>query len=217
MSWVSAEGGGPLRKLIASTNHQIPWSFHPGGSRLAFYQRSPNAGGSAIFNLWTVPIKIDGDAITAGSPEPFLVSGAFEVYPEFSPDGRWVTYTSLESGAYEIYVRAFPDNGRKWQVSNGGGVIAHWAKDGQRLFYRTIDQRLMVENYTTSGAVFKAQAPRLWLDVRLAETGVLPNFDVAPDGRIAALLSPNQAGQQDDHHVTFVMDFLAEVRRLAPL
>jgi hypothetical protein len=56
----------------------------------------------------------------------------------------------------------------------------------------------------------------LWVDVRLADTGVLPNFDVAPDGRIAALVSPLQAGQQDEHHVTFVMDFLAEVRRRAP-
>ena len=75
----------------------------------------------------------------------------------------------------------------------------------------------MVENYTTSGAVFKPQAPRLWLDVRLADTGVLPNFDVGKDGRIAALLSPNQDGQQDEHHVTFVTDFLAEVRRRPPL
>lgn len=217
MSWLSAEGGGPVRKLVASTDQQIPWSFHPSGSRLAFYQRSLNAGGSTTFNLWTVPIRMDGNAIAAGKPEPFLVSNAFEVYPEFSPDGRWLAYTSLETGAYEIYVRAFPDSGRKWQVSNGGGVMAHWAKDGQRLFYRTNDQRLMVANYTTSGAAFQPQAPRLWFDARLAETGVLPNFDVGRDGRIAALFSPNQVGQQDDHHVTFVMDFLAEVRRRAPL
>ena len=217
MRWLSIEGGGPLRTLVGGTDAQIPWSFHPTGSRLAFYQRSLNAGGSTAFNLWTVPIKMDGDVITAGRPEPFLVSNAFEVYPEFSPDGRWVVYTSLESGAYEIYVRAFPDNGRQWQVSNGGGVVAHWARDGKRLFYRTSDQRLMVAEYTTSGPAFKPQAPRLWVDVRLADTGVLPNFDVAPDGRIAALVSPPQAGQQDEHHVTFVMDFLAEVRRRAPL
>jgi hypothetical protein len=75
----------------------------------------------------------------------------------------------------------------------------------------------MVAEYATSGAAFKPQAPRLWIDVRLADTGVLPNFDAAPDGRIAALVSPPQARQQDEHHATFVMDFLAEVRRLAPL
>jgi eukaryotic-like serine/threonine-protein kinase len=216
MSWVSAEGGA-LRTLTTSTDQQIPWSFHPSGSRLAFYQRSLKPGGSATFNLWTVPIKMDGGVMAAGNPEPFLVSNAFEVYPEFSPDGRWVAYTSLESGAYEVYVRAFPDNGRKWQVSIGGGVIAHWAKSGQRLFYRTNDQHLMVENYTTTGGVFQSQPPHLLVDAQLAETGVLPNFDVGPTGKIAGLFSPNQAGQQHDHHVTFVMDFLAEVRRRAGL
>ena len=215
--WLNIDGSGPLRTLVGGTDAQIPWSFDPTGTRLAFYQRSLNTGGSSAYNLWTVPIKIDGDAITAGKPEPFLVSSTFQVYPEFSPDGRWVAYTSLESGAYEIYVRAFPDNGRKWQVSIGGGVVAHWAKDGKRLFYRTSDQRLMVAEYARSGAAFKAQAPRLWIDVRLADTGVLPNFDVAPDGRIAALVPLPQAWQQDEHHITFVMDFLAEVRRRAPL
>jgi hypothetical protein len=75
----------------------------------------------------------------------------------------------------------------------------------------------MVAEYTASGAAFTPQAPRFWVDMRLADTGVLPNFDVAPDGRIAALVSPPQAGQQDEHHVTFVMDFLAEVRRRSPL
>jgi len=217
MRWFSIDGSEPLRTLVAGADTQIPWSFDRTGTRLAFYQRSLNTGGSPAFNLWTVPIKIDGDAITAGKPEPFLVSNTFQVYPEFSPDGRWVAYTSLESGAYEIWVRAFPDDGRKWQVSNGGGVVAHWAKDGKRLFYRTVDQRLMVAEYAMSGAAFKPQASRLWIDVRLADTGVLPNFDVAPDGRIAALVSSPQAGQQDQHHVTFVMDFLTEVRRRAPL
>jgi hypothetical protein len=72
----------------------------------------------------------------------------------------------------------------------------------------------MVAEYATSGASFKPQAPRLWVDMRLADTGVLPNFDVAPDGRIAALVSPARAGQQDEHHGTFVVDFLA-VRRIA--
>jgi eukaryotic-like serine/threonine-protein kinase len=214
MSWLHSEGGTPPRTLLASTDAQIPWSFHPSGKRLAFYQRGLDARGSVTFNIWTVPIQVDGDAIAAGKPEPFLVSNAFEVYPEFSPDGHWIAYTSLESGAYETYVRAFPDIGRKWQVSNGGGSVAHWAKDGRRLFFRTNDQHIMVVNYTVSGSGFQAQVPRLWLDARLADTGVLPNFDVAPDGRIAALMSPAQAaGQQDEHHVTFVLNFFDQLQR----
>jgi hypothetical protein len=56
----------------------------------------------------------------------------------------------------------------------------------------------------------------LWVDLQLADTGVLPNFDVARDGRVAALVSSAQnVGQQDEHHITFVMNFLEQLQRRA--
>ena len=125
--------------------------------------------------------------MTAGKPKPFLVSDAFEVYPAFSPDGRWIAYTSLESGAYEIYVRAFPDKGHKRQVSTHGGTVAAWARDGRRLFYQTADQRIMVVDWSVSEGVSQPAQPRVWTDTRLADVGLAPSFDVAPDGRVAAL------------------------------
>ena len=133
--------------MINSRDAQVPWSFDGRGQRLAFYQRGLSRSGSVTFDLWTVPVRISGDSITAGTPEPFVVSDAFEVYPAFSPDGRWIAYTSLESGGYEVYVRAFPDNGRTSQVSSGGGVAAVWSRDGRHLFYRTTEQRIMVVDY----------------------------------------------------------------------
>ena len=53
----------------------------------------------------------------------------------FSPDVRWIAYTSNESGSPEVYVRAFPDAGARWQVSVHGGVQARWRRDGKELFY----------------------------------------------------------------------------------
>jgi hypothetical protein len=69
-------------------------------------------------------IAINGDAVSgiqAGTPEPFLVTNSDERAPAFSPDAKWLAYTSNESGTNEVYVRAFPDNGSKWQISTGGG------------------------------------------------------------------------------------------------
>ncbi len=124
--------------------------------------------------------------------------------------------TSLESDTHEVYVQAFPDSGRRWQISNHGGNIARWSPDGRRLFYRTNEHRIMVADYTASAGAFHAGGPALWSDTLLVDTGVLPNFDISVDGRIAALLPVPQAGErQDERHVTFVMNFLDEVRRRA--
>ena len=65
--------------------------------------------------------------------------------PTLSPDGRWIAYTSNESGIDEIYVRPFPDPGGKWQVSNGGGNEPAWAHSGRELFYRSSSTLMVVQ------------------------------------------------------------------------
>jgi Tol biopolymer transport system component len=216
MVWLSADGARSPGTLFVAHDAQIPWSFDPSG-RLAFYQRGRDATGSVTFDLWTVPVRTDGATLTAGRPEPFLVTDAFEMYPAFSPDGHWIAYTSLESGAYEVYVREFPDSGRKWQISSRGGSLAHWSRDGRRIYFRGNDNRIMVLECTARSGMFQTSQPRLWRDMPLADTGVFPNFDVAPDGRIAALMPVPQSGEsQSERHVTFVLNFFDDVRRRAP-
>ena len=167
---MKTDGSAAAGTLIpAGDTIRIPWSFDDDGSHLAFYQRGTRGTGSVTFDLWTVPVTIGRDSMTAGKPQPFLVSDSFEVYPAFSPDGRWIAYTSLESGAYEIYVRAFPDGGHKRQISTHGGTVAAWARDGRRLFYQTADQRIMVVDWSVSDGVSQPAQPRFWTDTRLAD------------------------------------------------
>jgi serine/threonine-protein kinase len=189
--------------------HRVPWSFSPDGKRLAYHEMGATTG----FDLWTVPIELAHDRLRAGTPEPFLQSPSFEVYPSFSPDGRWLAYSSNESGRSEIYVRAFPDNGTKVRVSVDGGRVARWLPNKRQLLYRTDDQRLMVVDYSAKDGVFRLDMPRLWTSTRLADTGVLANFDIAPDGaRIVALL-PARGREQAENHATFLLNFFDEVRR----
>jgi serine/threonine protein kinase len=58
-------------------------------------------------------------------------------WPEFAPDGKWISYSSNETGRLEVYVERFPDRGERFRVSNGGGVQARWRGDGRELFYFT--------------------------------------------------------------------------------
>ena len=69
-------------------------------------------------------------------PRPWLATRFNETNPQFSPDGRWLAYTSDESGKTEVYVRPFPGPGQKRLVSSEGGTEPRWRGDGREIFYR---------------------------------------------------------------------------------
>ena len=128
---------------------------------------------------------------------------------------RWLAYADADAGSYEVYVRAFPDTGVQVQISNAGGMMPAWSRNGHELFYRTEDQRIMVANYTIRGATFVADKPRLWSEKRLANLGLATNFDLAPDGKRFAVLMPAESPEprETQNHVTLVWNFFDDVRR----
>jgi hypothetical protein len=140
-------------------------------------------------DIWTLPLESDGTRLRAGKPELFLQTPFDERDGALSPDGRRMAYDSNESGSYQVYVRAFPDKGGKWQISNSGGVDPVFSRNGRELFFRTEDNQIMVASYAVKGDSFVANKPRVWSEKRIANLGVVPNFDLAPDGkRIVALM-----------------------------
>jgi serine/threonine-protein kinase len=212
LGWVRASGRHEALPLTDARLAQTPWSSTADGRRLAYYERSADTG----FDLWTVPVVATTSGIGLGTPEPYLRSRAFEVYPSFSPDGRWIAYASNESGAFEIYVRRFPDTGTKVRVSTSGGVVPRWLPHGRELVYRTGVHQVMVVGYKVAGGSFMADTPRAWSPHTLADTGVLPNFDVDPGGeRILALMPVPATDQQTANHVTVLLNIEEEIRRRA--
>lgn len=114
-------------------------------------------------------------------------------------------------------MRAFPDKGGKWLISNSGGVLAVWSRNGRELFYRTADQHIMVVAYGVKGDVFVADKPRVWTEKRLAETSTYQNLDIAPDGRrfVALMRTAAPEEQRVQSHVIFLQNFADEVQRRA--
>ena len=212
MSVTRSDGSGKPQSLTQSKNSQVPWSFSPDGKRLAFFESGPGTG----FDLWTVPLESDGAGLRPGKPEVFLQTPADERYPSFSPDGRWIAYSSDESGTRQVYVRAFPDKGGKWQISNSDGQLPMWSRNGRELFFETLDRHIMVAGYAVKGDSFVADKPRMWSEKQLGTSaGAANNVGLAPDGkRIVALMPVNTAeAQKAQNHVTFLMNFFDEVRR----
>jgi len=208
ISWTRADGTGKPQPLTLSKPAYYPWSFSADGKRLAFAET-----GADDFDLWTVPLENDAGGLRAGKPEVFLQTPENGTYPAYSPDGRWIAYRSIRGGKAEIYVRAFPDTGGKWQISDGESILAIWSPNGRDLFYLTGDQQIMVVSYTTRGNSFVPDKPRLWSEKRLAVTAFQQNLDISPDGKRFVVLMEAEA-QRANNQVTFLQNFFDEVRRL---
>jgi len=215
MFWTRSDGAGKPQRLTQSKNAQHPNSFSPDGKRLAFGESSGDSG----YDLFTVPIESDGSLLRAGKPEPFLRTQFNERQPSFSADGHWLAYASDESGINQVYVRAFPDNGSRWQISNGGGVEPHFSRTGHELFFRTEGgQMVLVANYMVKGDSFVADKPRLWSAKSILASGTTSSYDVASDGKRIAALMPAETpeAQQALNHVIFLENFFDELRRKVP-
>jgi Tol biopolymer transport system component len=211
MFWTRSDGAGNPQLLTRSKSLQVPGSFSPDGTRLAFAELIPGAGAE----IRTVRVERASGQLRAGEPETFLKTPSVNSFPAFSPDGRWIAYANAEGGIYEVYVRAFPDNGTQWQISNAGGVLPVWSRNGHELFYRTEDQRIMVVDYRVRGELFVGRKPREWVGKPLASVRLAANFDLAPDRkRFLALMPPEGAAPREaQSHVMVVLNFFDEVRR----
>jgi Tol biopolymer transport system component len=142
--------------------------------------------GSSLTELWVLPLF--------GERKPYaFLQGGFNVgQGQFSPDGRWMAYSSDESGKPEVYVTRFPGGGTKWQISQAGGTSPRWRRDSKELFYLAPDADLMSANVDGSGPIFQAGAVRRLFHV-LLKTGASRldlnptneqiGYDAAPDGK----------------------------------
>jgi Tol biopolymer transport system component len=213
--WIRADGAGDAQRLAESKYFQITGSWRPDGKVLAFAQFNP----ATNYDIMTLPIEGDEKSgWKPGEPKPFVNSAFIEWEPAFSLDGRWLAYMSNESGSNEVYVRPFPGPGGKWQISTGGGFYPKWSRNGEELFYRTTDSKLMVVSYTASGDSFRADKPQLWSPGQFTDRGLGNyNFDLHPDGkRFAVLKAPGAEQAPAVNHVSFIFNFFDELRRKVP-
>ena len=93
-----------------------------------------------------------------------------------------------------------------------------WSRIGHELFYETLDNRIMVADYSAKGDSFVVSKPRLWSEVQVRATAAVANLDLAPDGKRFAIFPMPEAKteEQGSVHVTFLLNFFDELRRKVP-
>ncbi len=196
---MQADGTGEVEQLTTNLERQIPLSWSLDGV-LAYQQTTGGVDG----DIWVLPL--DGEH----EPRPFLATQFFEVSPMFSPDGRWIAFSSNRSGQREVYVTPYPGPGGMVQISIDGGDSPVWAPDGQELFYRNQDKMMAVSIQTEP--TFKAGTPRLLFEGGNARGPGGRVFDVNSEGRFLMMKDEEQTANQ----INVVLNWFEELKRLVP-
>jgi Tol biopolymer transport system component len=208
--WVNADGTGGVTRLTDSPESQQPSSWHPSGKFLAFHANRAATGS----DLMILPMEgDDARGWTSGNPTVFLGTPAFERFPMFSPDGRWIAYSSNA----EVYVGPFPGPGGPWRISTGGGTSPRWSATANELLFLTLQGNIMAASYAVVGDSFRADTPQIWSPTGVQGGSAVDSpYDLHPDGRrVAVAATPKQAGVVQDK-VVFVFNFADYLRKIAP-
>jgi eukaryotic-like serine/threonine-protein kinase len=211
ISQKSTSGTGAEEKLLESNNRIRLSDWSRDGKFLA-YTVFPLLNSQST-DIWILPLA--GDR----KPFPFLNTPASESAPQFSPDGKWIAYTSDEGRAAggrpsQVYIQPFaPEstNSTKRQISVNGGRAPRWRDDGKELFYFE-GRKLMAAEIRTSGRDFEASIPKeLFEPPESARSAGFPTFAVSPDGQ--RFLLPEQVESEAAMPITLLLNWTAGIQK----
>jgi eukaryotic-like serine/threonine-protein kinase len=195
--------------LLKSDDNKTPSSQSPDGRFLLYSVRTPKANKE---DIWILPLE-------GSQRAPMLFQGTEfdETRAQFSPDGRWIAYSSDESGRPEVYVREFslsadgkPEATAKHQISNGGGSPLRWNDDGKELIYVAADRRtIMSAEIATRPALQFSPGKALF---QLPTTIVLSGVP-AVDGAGKRFLAAMPASQNGPTQFTVVLNWQAGLKK----
>jgi dipeptidyl aminopeptidase/acylaminoacyl peptidase len=190
------DGTADETPLVRGPDIEAPNDWSPDGRFLLFIRGRGNP------DLWAAPM-------TGGTEPVALLETSFaEFGARFSPDGRWIAYTSSESGSAEIYLRRFvvsadgrPSLGPKSRVSANGGTDARWRRDGKELFYRDRNTNIVAVDVALGAEAAETGVPR----VLFATGSGLSGWDVSADGQ--RFLLPTAVTQAAADPITVVVNW----------
>ena len=196
--WKAADGTGAVERVSNEESVAgVPHVMSPDGELLLF------------INRWADSADIGVVAFPVGESSELILHESFhERWPDLSPDGRWIAYSSDESGMFEIYVKPFPDVDQgKWQISTEGGNWPVWSPDGRELYY--FNRGMMAVEIETEPTVTAGPPRVLFQGSYLVGGG--RHYDLAPDGERFLMIRASSSEQ-----INVVLNWFEELERLVP-
>lgn len=173
-----ATGAGEAEVLIESPVRVYPSDWSPDG-RIILYSVTDNTTKN---DIWVLPLE--GDR----KPWLYFQSPGEDRQAVFSPDGKYIVYSSEESGRSEIYVQTFPASADKWPVSTNGGSSPRWPRKASELFYASNDAKVMSVAIRI-GNSFEAGVPQPLFDIAMTRSPRSEDYVVSNDGQRLLFIS----------------------------
>ena len=192
----TSAAGGDAQVIPGTTDLDYPGVVAPDGDTLVFLRSTQDSA----FNILSLSLRDPTKTKTV------LQTRAYEGGARLSPDGRWMSYVSDETGRNEVYLTPFPGPGERLQVSTEGGTQAIWNPNGKEIFYRA-DDRMMAVDVTTDPAP-RLSSPKVLFEGRYAYgAGItIANFDVSRDGQRFVMVKPESGAGR----LSVVLNWFAE-------
>jgi Tol biopolymer transport system component/predicted Ser/Thr protein kinase len=206
--WIRSDGSAPAKPLPRDIGGVV--AFTPDGRRSISVRTSEGGRNELIVIPWEDPAADDPKP---GQAETWMTTDRSS-FAALSPDGKWVAYTSDETGRTEVFVRSFPGPGGKWQVSTGGGTYSAWSPDGKELFFCALGGALRAVTYTVRGEAFVRGSERAVFTGRVSGNFGVRNYSPVPGTkRIIAILDPDETDEKNPARRTCLVNFTAELER----
>jgi dipeptidyl aminopeptidase/acylaminoacyl peptidase len=184
-----ALASGSEQPLVVSPATKYPTDWSADGQSLMYQATTGDKG----WDLWVVRVGPDQKA---SEPKSFIGTEFNERDGRFSPDVRWVAYTSDESGRNEVYVQSFPAGSRKWQVSRAGGGKPVWRRDGRELYYLSHDGYMMAVPVTIVPS-FEAGEPQTLFAISASANQLGTQYAVNDTGETFFVMSRSPAASRN--------------------
>ena len=201
-----ASGAGSDELLLKPGARALANDWSRDGRHIVFSSIGPKTGS----DLWV--LRLEADRAQRAPPVPYLQTEFEESQGQFSPDGKFIAYTSNESGRYEVYVQPFPASGAKWMVSAGGASQPRWRRDSKEIFYLGFDFRLMAAEVKTTPQ-FAASVPKPLFQTRALRGGSAIYYRYAPSADGKRFLVISLLEEAASAPITLMLNWAAGVKR----
>ena len=188
-------------KTTSTTPTAYPTDWSGDGRFIAYMELT----GTGTPDVWVLPLT--GDR----KPFPIASSRFIEDAGTFSPDGKWIAYSSNESGQYQVYVQPFPPSTAKYQVSRNGGAQPMWRGDGHELFFIAPNSMMMAATIDTARGFQPAVPQSLFPSRAAAITSGRRQYAVTRDGKRFLIAALPQAPSETP--ITVLVNWLAAVQK----